>query len=134
MAVLSGVILILLITTGTALDCLFCMNANQHLDHCRPITCADHEECFFERTVDVGSYEILHNAGCRDKMLCQYLTMVGQSKKRRSEVVAKRNNIHTSAPVEYRSCYDCCNTAAGTSGQPCNAFLCPQNTTSTTVR
>ncbi|XP_033757709.1 uncharacterized protein LOC117340055 isoform X1 [Pecten maximus] len=132
MATLSGVIFILLVTTGAALECLFCMNANQQLDHCHPITCAQHEECFFERTVDLDTYDILHNAGCRDRALCQYITMVGQGKKRRRSVVVKRGDIQTSAPVEYRSCYDCCGTP-GTSGQPCNALLCHQNSTHTTA-
>ncbi|XP_033757710.1 uncharacterized protein LOC117340055 isoform X2 [Pecten maximus] len=89
-------------------------------------------ECFFERTVDLDTYDILHNAGCRDRALCQYITMVGQGKKRRRSVVVKRGDIQTSAPVEYRSCYDCCGTP-GTSGQPCNALLCHQNSTHTTA-
>ncbi|OWF38316.1 uncharacterized protein LOC110466490 [Mizuhopecten yessoensis] len=133
MAALSGVLLILLVATGTALECLFCLDANEQLDHCHPITCALHEECFFERTVDVDTFQILHNAGCRDKTLCSYLTTITAGRKRRRELEIKRSGILTTTPVEYRACYNCCNSP-GTSGHPCNAFLCNQNSTSANGR
>ncbi|XP_060569697.1 uncharacterized protein LOC132728102, partial [Ruditapes philippinarum] len=125
----SILVLVLLITTSEALQCLSCDNVVEARDCQRLATCGSHEICYVQRKIgtNLKQYYVL---GCIDRNVClgQQASMFAMGKRDtsnslslqvESRAIQSRDKNTRDSNGDMNLCTQCCD-----SGDECNKDLC----------